>query len=339
ITPDQKNAIGHILRGGRHLLELINEVLDISRIEAGKLSLSPEPVELDSALHEPLELVRPLAQERDVRLNGASASGLYVRADRHRLKQVLINLISNAIKYNRNGGSVTLSSEKVEDRVRISIVDTGIGIPAERQSQLFIPFERLGAELSTVEGTGLGLALSQRLVEAMDGTISVSSVAGQGSTFSIELPLALAPIENAGLIDPAQESNAAGPLEPRTVLYVEDNFSNLKLVERVLNHRPSINLITAMDGASGLAMAAEHGPDLILLDVNLPDMDGHEVLVRLRADTRSANVPVIVLSADATRGQMDRLMQRGAIDYLTKPLELKRFLAVIDQTLAPAKSK
>jgi PAS domain S-box-containing protein len=375
LNEDQRDGVGHILRGGRHLLELINEVLDISRIEAGHLSLSPEPVEIGDAIRETLNLVQPLASAREVRLNPAPACAAFVRADRQRVKQVLINLLSNAIKYNRLGGSVTISCEEVvagraeaghpvagraeagplvgraetghaagvsapgynaPTRLRVSITDTGIGIPAERLQMLFVPFERLGAEQSAVEGTGLGLAVAKRLAEAMDGTMGVESSPGQGSTFWVEFPLT----ESPRLPDDAAEQSTASAMpassRPCTVLYVEDNLSNLRLIERVLERRPHIALVAAGEGLAGLNMAREQRPDLILLDVNLPDIDGHEVLVRLRGDPVCASIPVLVISADATRGQIERLKNAGASEYLTKPLDVGQFLEALDRTLRPA---
>lgn len=333
LNEDQRDGVGHILRGGRHLLELINEVLDIARIEAGHLSLSPEPVEVGHVISETLNLVQPLASERQVRLNPSPPCEQFVHADRQRLKQVLINLLSNAIKYNRVGGSVTISCEAIDTRLRVSITDTGIGIPAERLKQLFIPFERLGAEQSTVEGTGLGLAVAKRLMEAMAGTMGVESSAGQGSTFWVELPLTTSPLlakeAPQELTSPAMTTSHGR----RTVLYIEDNLSNLRLIERVLERRPEITLIAAAEGLAGLNMARAHRPDLILLDVNLPDIDGHEVLVRLSGDPVCASIPVIVISADATRGQIDRLKNAGASEYLTKPLDIRRFLEVLDSTV------
>ncbi|MDP9100462.1 MAG: ATP-binding protein, partial [Verrucomicrobiota bacterium] len=336
LNADQHSAIGHILRGGHHLLELINEVLDISRIEAGKMSLSPEPVEISGALEETMEMVRPLATERDVRLVFTPAPTAYLRADRYRFKQILINLLSNAIKYNRTGGTVTVSCKTDEGRARIFVADSGIGIAPDSLENLFVPFERLGAEQSNIEGTGLGLAVAKGLVEAMQGSIGVESAPGEGSTFWIDFPLTTSPLETAALSEERATITRENS-EPRTVLYIEDNLSNLKLIETLLSRHTSINLISAHNGAAGLILAHDHQPDLILLDVNLPDMDGHEVLVRLRADSRSEKIPVIVLSADATRGQINRLLGRGAADYLTKPLDIKRFLEVLDRHLAEKK--
>lgn len=333
LSADQREAVGHILHGGRHLLELINEVLDLSRIEAGRLSLSTEPVAVAQVLGETMELVRPLATEREVRLYPPADCGEFILADRQRLKQILINLFSNAIKYNRRGGSVTTRYEKIERLLRISIVDTGKGIPPQRLKQLFIPFERLGAEQSTVEGTGLGLAVAKRLVEAMGGTIGVESNSGEGSTFSIEFQLTESPLDRDELKEEFLPVNRISPPVQRTILYIEDNVSNLKLMERVLSRRPEIKLLSCSEGAAGLSLADEHRPDLILLDLDLPDMSGHDVLVWLQNNPNCSNIPVIVVSADATRNQIAKLTNAGARDYLTKPLDIKKFINVLDRTL------
>jgi PAS domain S-box-containing protein len=334
LSSDQREAVGHIMRGGRHLLDLINEVLDLSRIEAGRLSLSKEPVDVAQALREAIDLVQPLAAERAVRLQPFSDCNDFVLADRQRLKQVLLNLLSNAIKYNRRGGSVRIGCEKIDNSLRIVISDTGPGIPEAKLEQLFQPFQRLGAEQSAVEGTGLGLAVAKRLVEAMDGTIGLKSVAGEGSSFWIQLALTENPLKKAGL---EAEMEAAAEEAPsngaKKVLYIEDNVPNLKLVERVLSRRPSVKLVSAGEGGACLKLAREHRPNVILLDLNLPDMSGHDVLTGLRKDPLCAGIPVIVISADATHRQIKKLKAAGARDYLTKPLDIKKFINVLDQTL------
>jgi CheY-like chemotaxis protein len=338
LTPSQSESIGHILKGGRHLLGLINEVLNIARIEAGQMELSLEPVAIHEIIGEALSLIRPLAAQNSIQLDGKEGLAWdgYVRADRQRLKQVLINLLSNAVKYNREGGRVTITCQEApEERLRIHISDTGHGIAEEGLKKLFVPFERLHAEQSGIEGTGLGLALSRRLVEVMDGTLSVESVKGKGSTFTIELPLAECPLEQ---IEPpldrqpevAQSAVAAGDF---TVLSIEDNVSNFRLIEAILSHRPQIKLIGAIQGSMGLDLAHQHHPDLILLDLHLPDIMGHEVLRRLRDSVETHDIPVIVVSADATVPQINRLLDAGADAYLTKPLNVKEVLSVIDKAL------
>jgi PAS domain S-box-containing protein len=334
LTEDQRESIGHIVRGGRHLLELINEVLDISLIEAGRLTLSTEPVDLAEAVRETMEMVRLLASDRNVRINCAALHDVCVLADRQRLKQVLINLLSNAIKYNRPNGSVALSCEQNGNLVRIFVKDSGFGIAAERLEELFTPFERLGAENSTIEGTGLGLAVSKRLVEAMGGTIGVESFAGEGTTFWLDFPLTQSPLIATQLSDLAGDAKNVDPARKWSVLYIEDNLSNLRLIERVLSHRPSIELISAPDGTRGLKLAKENAPDLILLDLNLPDMHGKEVLNRLKSDPRCVEIPVVVISADAMNAQKERLVSAGATEYLTKPLNIQKFLTVLDRSLS-----
>ena len=336
LTTDQHESVDHIIRGGRHLLELINEILDISRIEAGRLALSIEPVEFGEVFRETINLMGPLAADRDLRLSSSPICASYILADRQRLKQVLINLVSNAIKYNRIGGSVTIFCTAVNERLRIEIKDTGAGIPADRISELFTPFARLGAERSAVEGTGLGLAVARRLVEAMDGAIGVESASGKGSTFWIEFPITESPLIREDLVENKPAAEAIRPTEKRCVLYIEDNLSNLRLIEHVLALRPAVKLISARTAQDGLQLAEVHTPDLILLDLNLPDMHGHEVLRQLRNGPTGTDVPVIVVSADAMATQKDRLLEAGAADYLTKPLDIKKFLETLDRTLEGA---
>ncbi|MGI8550525.1 MAG: PAS domain S-box protein [Dehalococcoidia bacterium] len=338
-SEDDKESITFIEKAGLHLLDLINEVLDIARIEADRLALSMEPVSLSEVLQEVVDLARPLAAQRRIRFPAEKGIGAdrWVLADQQRLKQVLLNLLSNAIKYNRESGRVTVRcEERPAERLRILVSDTGSGIPPEKLGRLFSPFDRLDAEQGGVEGTGLGLALSKRLVEAMDGIIGVESQVGQGSTFWIELPLAVTAAEETNQEEAESESK---PLalemngQTRTLLYIEDNLSNLRLVERALERRPNYRLLSAMQGSIGLEIARQHRPDLILLDLHLPDIGGDAVLQRLRDDPRTQTIPVIMVSADATPRQMERLLAAGAREYLTKPLSVKRFLEEVDSLL------
>lgn len=335
LSAEQRESVSHILKGGRHLLELINEVLDISRIEAGRLDVSPEPVLVREVLLEVVDLIRPVADQWNVRLDATTTQGWgrYVLADRQRLKQVLLNLLSNAAKFNRHGGTVAVSVEEVPgDRLRLKVTDTGPGIPPEKIARLFTPFDRLGAEQTRVEGTGLGLALSMRLAELMGGAMGVESVVGEGSTFWVELPQVESPLVEVVLRKGAVVPSEV-PVTVGTVLYIEDNLSNLRLVERLLARRPNVKLLSAMQGRLGLELAREHRPSLIFLDLQLPDMLGAEVLQRLQRDPRTAQIPVVVISADATPGQIQRLLTAGAREFLTKPLDVKKLMTLLDETL------
>ena len=336
----QKDCISHIVNAGRHLLNLINEILDIARVESGRVQFSLEPVSVEEAVDEAMDLVRPLAAERKIKIERADLTGSCsnILADRQRLKQVLLNLLANAVKYNRDAGRVIVDfARQPDERLRISISDEGPGIPADKRSRLFSPFDRLGVEAMGSEGTGLGLALSKRLVEAMGGIIGESAPVS-GSCFWIEFPLVkgVADRLDSNRIAKAQLPTLDG--EVKTMLYIEDNLSNLSLVEHLLGNYPPIRLISAMQGLLGLELALRHKPDLILLDIHLPDIGGAEVLARLRAEELTRDIPVVVLSADATKSQIDRLLAAGAHDYLTKPLDVDHFLKVIEGNLREATS-
>jgi len=335
---EQRDSLERILKGGRHLLHLINEVLEISRIESGDLRISLEAVDVRGAVAEVVDLVGPLAAERGVRLEPLAIDDLFARADYQRLKQVLMNLVSNAIKYNRPGGTVAVRVDKdATARLRILVEDTGRGIPADQLPKLFSPFERLGAEETGVEGTGLALSVSKSLVEAMGGTIEVTSEPGVGTTVAVDVAAAEDPLRGQGPEGAAAPSvNGAsvnGSMKRCTVLCVEDNVSNLMLIERVLAHRLDVKLVTAMQGSVGLEFARRHQPGLILLDLHLPDISGADVLGRLRQDPATAHVPVVVLSADATQAQVERMTVLGASAYLTKPLDVRQLLDVMEAVL------
>ena len=333
-TDAQRSRVGYILSAGRHLLSLINEVLDISRIEAGNLQMSVEPVRIGDAVTEAVDLLRPLASERDiiVSVSPELEDARFVRGDRQRVKQVLLNLLTNAIKYTPPGGRVMVSySAAPEGMVRLSVRDTGRGIPVEKVSRLFTPFDRLGAEDSAVEGTGLGLALCQRLMQAMQGRIGVNSSLGNGSTFWIEIAVAESPLAQIP-VPRRVEKRSVPPGEKLKILYIEDNASNLMLVEQLLAERPEFQLITALRGQLGFDMAREHNPDLILLDLHLPDLPGWQVLDQLKRNLATSYIPVVIVSADATKRQIDRLLEAGAAAYLTKPLELTEFYRTIRET-------
>ncbi len=331
LSESQSDAVRHITDGGRHLLDLINEILDISQVESGRLVLSPEAVRVGDVVRETTDLLQPIAAERAIQLIDPEAPlcRKYVFADHQRLKQVMLNVIGNGIKYNRQGGSVTIRCEEhTPGRLRILVTDTGPGIGPSQIPLLFTPFERLGAERTTIEGTGMGLALSKHLVEAMGGTLGVDSVVGSGSTFSIELPMVEGPVDRYHRLADADKRRE----EParRTILHIEDNLSNVKLVEQILTKRPGIELLAAMQGSIGLELAREHRPMLILLDLNLPDVPGEQVLAALLEDPRTARIPVVIVSADATQRQVQRLLSSGASAYLTKPIDVRELLKLID---------
>jgi CheY-like chemotaxis protein/anti-sigma regulatory factor (Ser/Thr protein kinase) len=258
-------------------------------------------------------------------------------ADRQRLKQVLLNLLSNAVKYNVAGGRVRVSCSLLPtNRLRIDVNDTGRGISPERMKRLFVPFERLGAEETEIEGTGIGLALSRGIVAALNGELGVESTVGEGSTFWVIMPRAVVTPNSAPqtAAPPAAASNSAAERPPqRTLLYIEDQDLNLRLVERILQPRPEYRLLTAMQGGIGIDLAREHQPDLILLDLNLPDMSGDEVLRKLKDDPAMQNIPVIMVSADAMGDRIEQMLALGATGYLTKPYRVAEFLRVIAETL------
>ena len=336
LTPAQKERVKQITKGGHHLLDLINEILDISRIEAGRLQISPEPVPVRESIQEVLDLTAPLAANRHIKLQSSLEIGAnpYVMADRQRLKQVLLNLLSNAVKYNYDGGFVLVSCDKTSTGGwRISVTDTGSGIPPENMGRLFTPFERLVGDQSKVEGTGLGLALAKRLVELMRGRMGVESLVGQGSTFWFELPAAESQLERL------QRTGGTGELPAisttaRTILYVEDNIANFELIQQVLADYEQIELLWATELKAGIELARQHHPDLILLDLHLGGKDGAEVLLQLKQDEDTAEIPVIMVSADATPGQIERMISLGAHSYLTKPLDMKNFIQVIEELLS-----
>jgi len=337
-----RESVDRIVKAGRHLLALINEVLEISRIEAGAALSTVEPVHACLPLTEALDLVRPLAAERDIEIVQDLHAGLYqfVLADHQRLKQVLLNILSNAIKYNRLGGRVLVDFSRLADgRLRFRVADTGYGIDPGDVDKAFLPFDRLGADRTRTEGTGLGLALSRSLVEAMGGTIGVErTVRGEGTTFFVDLAVAenphLEPEKLVGRsVDPADGQVSLGVGK---ILYIEDNLSNLDLVQGLFARIAKVRMIPAVQGQLGIELATRHRPDLILLDLHLPDLDGDEVLKRLHGDDRTRDIPVIVLSADATPAQVARLKRLGALEYLTKPIDVPLFIEAVRRALDKA---
>ncbi|PHN27220.1 ATP-binding protein [Pseudomonas sp. ICMP 460] len=332
----QKAHVGHILRAGQHLLTLINEVLDIAKIEAGRLPLNIQPMPLAGTLQEALALVSPMAADAGIQLQPLPtlAAHIGIVADRQRLTQVLLNLLSNAIKYNRPQGQVSIEVTLDGQRIQVAVCDTGKGIAADKLGQLFKPFERLGAD-PNVEGSGLGLALSKSLLEKMHGHLSVHSQHGVGSRFTLELPfvhvqaphgLAAAVVEM-----PSTTPAVTAPAIYGKVLYIEDNLSSLALIETLLQRRPGIKLLSSMQGQLGLDLAAQHAPQLILLDVSLPDIDGLTVLQRLRRLTMTHTTPVLMITADASDVTREALHNAGATAVLNKPINVPAFLAHLDQ--------
>jgi len=334
-SDDDAESVAQIDRAGKHLLGLINEVLDIARVESGKLALTPEPVNVRETLEETLSLVKPLAAQRGIRLEPLTGEFCDVLSSAQRFKQVMLNLLSNAVKFNREGGSVAVSCERFNDCLRIKVSDTGRGIPPEGVAKLFVPFERLDAGDTVIEGAGLGLSLSKHLVEAMGGRLGVDSEPDKGATFWVELPViqetskATARDLDARIPSAAEQPRSA---VPRTLLYIEDNLSNLRLVERILARRPEVKLISAMQGSLGIELARQHQPDLVLVDLHLPDIQGDEILRQLRSDPRTEKLPIVIISADATSTEVQRLRAAGASDYLTKPIDMRKFLAFVDVT-------
>jgi signal transduction histidine kinase/CheY-like chemotaxis protein len=342
LTPAQKKGVAQILKSGKHLLDLINEVLDLAKIEAGKQTVSPEPVNVSEIITQAVDIVSKIAEEKEITIkpNLESAKNIFVKADRQRLLQVLLNLLNNAIKYNRKGGVVSMeygerSKEygegSKEKGVRISVIDSGVGISKENIEKLFIPFERLGAELKAVEGTGLGLTISKKFIELMNGSIGIESEVGKGSIFWIELPLAEGQIERHERVNSDSKRENISTNLSGTILYVEDNISNIKLVEEILQTQcPGIKLITEMFGKQAVRIAEDYKPDLILLDLDLPDIDGGKVLEQLLANENTKDIPVVILSADAMSSRIDKLIKIGAKEYLIKPIDVVDFLKVVD---------
>ncbi|MGA9031357.1 MAG: ATP-binding protein [Sulfuricaulis sp.] len=342
-TPAQKASIDQILQAGWYLLELINEILDLALIESGKLSLSQEPMSLVDVMLECQAMIEPQAQKSGIRVSFPQFDGPYfVKADRTRVKQVLINLLSNAIKYNRARGTVEVTcSASTANRIRISVRDTGEGLPPEKLAQLFQPFNRLGQEASAEEGTGIGLVVSKRLVELMRGEIGVESTVGVGSVFWIELNVAAEPQPASGSDEPLAPNQARvlHGAALRTLLYIEDNRANMQLVEQLIARRPDMRLLSAGDGTRGIALARTHQPEVILMDINLPGISGIQALKILRADPATAHIPVLAISANAMPHDIKRGLEAGFFRYLTKPIKVNEFMEALDMALELAETE
>ncbi len=329
LNEEQRENVQHILKAGRHLLQLINEILDIARIEAGRMDVTLEPVDVGEMARDIVALMTPLASERSISISVDEECQGWVMADIQRLRQVILNLASNAIKYNREGGTVRIRATSVsEQTARISVIDTGNGIPADKFGSVFAPFERLGAEKSNVEGSGIGLSLCKKLIEAMEGELSFDSRVGDGSTFWVDLAVADPPLSSAVSNDtspsPIVLDEGDGKFQG-TVLYVEDNPANIAVLKRFLDRVSGVDLITAGHGSKGIKIAKDYRPDLIFLDLHLPDISGEEVLVALKKDRDTQDIPVIMISADASDISIRRCIDRGAKAYLTKPLDMQTF--------------
>ncbi len=341
-TEKQNESISHISRAGRNLLDLINEVLDIARLDAGRVQFQLESVDVQEMLREVVTFSTSMAAKRKVTVSIAEGPGgsQFASTDRERLKQLLMNLISNGVKFNQEGGSITLAVSRANDSTwRISVTDTGIGIPQEKLTRLFVPFERLGTREGGIEGgTGLGLALCQRLITGLGGRIGVTSNVGVGSTFWVEVPAVEAPEDPP----PATKSAPLAPLSPpakpamevRKILYIEDDVANYFLLDRFLSTRKDVKLLQAVQGSIGIDLAREHRPALILLDLNLPDMNGEQVLRLLRADPATADIRVVAVTGEVGSGREQMLAELGVAETLVKPYKLSEITALIERSLA-----
>ena len=329
----QQRSIDQILKGGWYLLRLINEILDLAMIESGKVTMSEEAMSLLDVLQDCQAMIAPQAEKRGISMHfPRCGKAFYVHADRTRVKQVMINLLSNAIKYNQSGGSVKVECTRHADRVRASVTDSGAGLNAEQMSQLFQPFNRLGQESSTEEGTGIGLVVTKQLVELMGGTIGVDSTVGVGTTFWFELAASSAPELVLGHGDALPQVRMQQDLQ-RTLLYVEDNPANLALVEQLIARRSDLKLLTAIDAHLGIDLARTYQPDVILMDINLPGISGYGALNILHDDPLTSHIPVMALSANAVPRDIEKGLEAGFFRYLTKPIKVVEFMDALDVAL------
>ena len=341
LTEAQKDCVEHIMKGGKHLLSLINDILDLAQIEAGKVDISIEDILPTAIVDECLSLITGMAEKRgiDISIPDATVKTLRVLADYTRFKQVLLNFMSNAVKYNRENGSLTITFEETENMLRINVTDTGEGIPVDKQKELFKPFSRLGAENTEIEGSGIGLVVCKDLVELMHGTVGLESEVGKGSTFWFTLPLAehnqdevITQTKDAIVQIEGKLSNISA-----TLLYVEDNPDNLKLMELIVSRIEGLEMISTHTGEFGIEMARSKQPDVIILDINLPGMDGIEVLKKLRSFEETKNIPTLALSAAATKRDIEKGMEAGFLQYLTKPIQVTEVVAAIKSAVEAGK--
>jgi len=341
-SDNQRESTEQILHAGWYLLDLINEVLDLALIESGKLLLSMEPMSLEDVLLDCQSMIDPQAQKHRVVMDfRPPPAPMFVRADRTRVKQILLNLLSNAIKYNRAGGTVAIEvSVRSPDRIRITVRDTGAGLSPDKVSQLFQPFNRLGQQAGGEEGTGIGLVMTKRLVELMGGVIGVESTVDVGSAFWVELVRAPRPCFAHGAPDVPPTHAVPAPLdcELRTLLYVEDNPANLKLVQQLIARRPNLRLLTATDASAGIELARAHLPEVILMDINLPGISGIRALKLLREDPLTRHIPVVAISANAMPHDIRKGLEAGFCRYLTKPIRVDAFMNALDAALDTARA-
>ena len=340
--PRQQRSIDQILKGGWYLLRLINEILDLSMIEAGKVTMSQESMSINDVLQDCKGMIEPQATKRGIAMTFPDRDEVfYLHADRTRIKQVMINLLSNAIKYNGIGGTVVVEcADSGNDRIRVSVKDTGAGLTVDQLAQLFQPFNRLGQHDSVEEGTGIGLVVTKQLVELMGGQIGVDSVVGAGTVFWVEFAASAPPalvldnIDEDALERRQALSHAAGS-QP-TMLYVEDNPANLTLVEQLIARRGDLKLLTAIDAPLGIELARAYLPDVILMDINLPGISGYGALKLLRDDPATAHIPVLALSANAMPRDVEKGLEAGFFRYLTKPIRVHEFMSALDLALLHA---
>lgn len=338
LVASQRTWVDQIQHAGWHLLEMINEVLDLSRIESGNLQLHPQPLHLPTLLAATLPMVERDAHRRGISISQQVApDAIHLEGDATRVKQILTNLLSNAVKYNITKGTIHVDAQRVDERVKISVTDTGLGMTPEQVKNLFQPFNRLGRDHSTVEGTGIGLVISQRLAELMGGSLKVRSKPGQGTTFVLSLP---ALNEVAAAPDTSDTVALAAPeYNQRIIHYVEDNETNIEVMRGILSLRPQVRLDVSCTGQAGLASIRQHRPDIVLLDMHLPDMNGLEVLDALQSDPDTAMIPVMMVSADAVASQISEVLNAGAVRYLTKPVSVAELLAAVDAVLEEAETR
>lgn len=346
LTEEQKDSTDQIIKGGNHLLELIDQVLELAKIEAGKMSVSIEPVLVHELLNESIAMVETMAEKRNITIdvNIDDCPNVEAMADYTRLKQVLLNLLSNAVKYNNEGGSISVITKIEDGRLcHISVIDTGPGIPDDQQAGMFQPFNRLGRESSEIEGTGIGLVITRKMMHMMKGEIGFESEVGKGTTFWIEIPLSeqasISISDAAPNAAPAQshtvkiESTIGAGEKSYTALYVEDNPANLMLMEKIIERMPGVNLISAYNAELGLEMVEAQNPDIILMDLNLPGMDGYEALERLKINEKTSSIPVIAVTAQATKADITKGRHAGFAGYVTKPIHVPELIKIIEENL------